>query len=119
MKKLFLCLLTTICLITLGGCSDDDTYLSTSAVIFTRPECPRSRLAIQFFNELKQKNNLITYEVKDLSIGENRTLVKKFKRKHHITAREIYTPIIFTPKGFSSGWDARTPEDLKLLLNIR
>lgn len=119
MKRFFLSFLIVFCFITLSGCSDDDTYITTSAIIFTRPECPRSRLAIQYFNELKQKNNLITYEIRDLSIAENRVLVKKFRRKHHITAQQIYTPIIFTPKGFSSGWDERTPEELKLLLNIR
>ena len=117
MKKLSIILLS-FCLFILTGCKDE-TRLKTSAIIFTRSECSRTGEALKFFNELKKRNNLITYEIKDLSQSQNIELLKKFVKKHGISAKQFLTPIIFTPKGYSAGWDYQTPYDLKILLNIR
>lgn len=118
MKKIFLSLFSICFFILISGCSDE-TEITTSAVVFTRPECSNSAKLINFFTQLRSNNNLITYQIKDLSIAENRILIQKFSKKYHITAKQLYTPIVFTPKGFSSGWNDSTEEELKLLLNIR
>lgn len=118
MKKFFLSLIS-ICLLSLTiGCADETT-IKTSAIVFTRPECSNTSKLLDFFKQLNANNNLITYQIKDLSMAENRILVQKFAQKHHITVKQLYTPIVFTPKGYSAGWGERTKEDLKLLLNIR
>ena len=118
MKKLFLFVFSVCFLLFLSACSDD-TELKTSAIIFTRPECTNTSNAIKFFQELQSKTALITYQIKDLSLAENRLLIKEFAKKHHITVKQLYTPIIFTPKGYSAGWNEKTPNKLKFLLNIR
>ncbi len=118
MKKLFLSLLSVFLLLFSSACTDE-TQLNTSAVIFTRPECNNTEKAILFFNEIRNKTSLVTYQIKDLSIAENRLLIKKFAKKHHIELTKLYTPIIFTPKGYTSGWNDETPNKLKSLLNIR
>lgn len=117
MKKLSIILLAFSFLF-ITGCKDE-THLKTSAIIFTRSECTSTPDALKFFNKLKKKNNLITYEIKDLSKAENIELLKKFVKKHNIPTKSFLTPIIFTSKGYSSGWDFQTPYDLKILLNIR
>lgn len=109
--SIFLLFMTTAC--------SDETIMTTSAIIFTRPECTNTDKVVRFFDKLKEKHNSITYQIKDLSLAENRILIKKFASKHHLNTKQLYTPIVFTPKGFSSGWGERTKTDLKLLLNIR
>lgn len=118
MKKLFLMLLFLPIFLLTTACSDD-TDMTTAAVIFTRPECTNTSKAIDFFNQLRNKNSLITYQIKDLSAAENRLLIQKFAKKHYISVKKLYTPIVFTPKGYSSGWNEKTPVKLKHLLNVR
>lgn len=105
-------------LFTLTGCSDN-TEFSTDAIIFTKTECPASKLALEFFQELNKKENRITYQIRDISIANNRILLEKMGKKYDISAQVVYTPVIFTDKGFTSGWGPETPSDLKILLNIR
>ena len=118
MKKLLLSILS-ICFLLFSSACTDDTQINTSAIIFTRPECQNTEKALQFFSQIRSKTSLITYQIKDLSLAENRLLIKKFAQKHHIELTQLYTPIIFTPKGYTSGWDDKTSNNLKSLLNIR
>ncbi|MBO7244012.1 MAG: hypothetical protein J6V53_01850 [Alphaproteobacteria bacterium] len=118
MKKIFLSLCSICLILSITACTDE-TNLSTSAIIFTRPECTSTDQALRFFRKLQNKTGIITYEIKDLSIAQNRILIKKFAKKHHISGQNLYTPIIFTPKGYSSGWNKQTEENLKFLLNVR
>lgn len=120
MLKIFYTLLFSLSFLFLSGCSDE-LDITTSAVIFTRPECQRCHEAITYFETvLKAENNSLTLSIKDLSLGKNRSLLQKYARAYHIEKGTISTPVIFTPKGYIAGWDAQTsPNQLKTLLNIR
>lgn len=118
-KKIYICCLAFMLLCFLG-CSDE-LDIKTSAIIFTRSECQRCQEAFEYIEKtLKPDNQSLTFEIKDLSKGENRTLLRKYARIYHIEKGTLPTPIIFTPKGYMSGWENETsPAQLKMLLNIR
>lgn len=119
MKKKLSTLFLTVCLFFTSGCSDnEDPSLTTNVLIFTRSECTRTHYAVDFLNDLK-KNNNITYLIKDLSTGESRMQIKELAKKHNMPQGNVLTPIIFTDKGYTTGWDSRSPDVLKYLLNIR
>lgn len=119
MKKTLSALFLSFSLLFTPSCSDDtDPNLTTNVVIFTRSECTRTHHAIDFLNDLKKKNN-ITYLVKDLSTAENRIQIKELAKKHNMPTGHVSTPIIFTDKGYTTGWDTGSPDKLKYLLNIR
>lgn len=119
MKKILFLLLICFSFLTITGCSDDKVELSSSAIVFTRQECPQSKLAIEFLNNLKKKEGNFTFEIKELSITENRLLIKKLLKQFNISSKQLNRPIIFTSKGVSTGWDESTPKRLKELLNLR
>lgn len=102
------------------GCSDEVDF-KTSAVVFTRPECDHCQDALEYIETiLKPNNQALTFEIKDLSQGESRKLLKKYAHMYNIEKSHLQTPIIFTPKGYMSGWKIENSQiQLKMLLNIR
>lgn len=116
-KKVLIALLVALTF-SLASCSDE-TEISTSAIMFTRPECTYCQNAIAYFNVLKKEHQELSLDVRDLSIGDNRDLLKAFARKNHLEGQRAMTPIIFTPKGYMFGWDDDSPKKLEHLLNFR
>ena len=119
MKKFILILISCFSICLAVACSKTEPTFSTSAIIFTRSQCQRTGSAVEFFEELKKKNNSVTYEIKDLSVGENRLLLKNLAKKYYLSKKAVPTPIIFTAKGFTLGWSEETEKKLKQQLNIR
>jgi arsenate reductase-like glutaredoxin family protein len=119
MKKFILILISCFSICLTSACSENEPTFSTSAVIFTRSQCQRTASAIDFFEELKGKDNNITYEIKDLSVGENRIMLKNLAKKYYLSKKAVPTPIIFTSKGFTLGWSEETKKKLKHQLNVR
>ena len=119
MKKFLLILVSCLSICFASACSENEPTISSSAIIFTRSQCQRTKFAIEFFEELKKKDNSITYEIKELSAGDNRVLLKNLAKKYYLSKKAVPTPIIFTSKGFSLGWDEETEKKLKQQLNIR
>ena len=120
MKKFILIAISWFTILCTTACSDNETsYHPSSAIIFTRSQCQRTHFAIDFFKQLQQKDSNITYELKDLSVGENRILLKKLAKQHYLSKKAVPTPIIFTARGYTLGWDDKTEEALKSQLNTR
>lgn len=120
MKKIILTVVSCVSIFLNTACSDEVLTSSNQTVlIFSRSQCVRTPQAIEFLKELKQKDSNIRYELKDLSVGENRIMLKKLANQYELSKVSVPTPIIFTPKGYTLGWDSKTGETLKIQLNIR
>ncbi|MBQ8251397.1 MAG: hypothetical protein IJY92_05750 [Alphaproteobacteria bacterium] len=120
MKKIILTIVSSVFILLTTACSDEVlTSSKQNVLIFSRSQCVRTPKAIEFLKELQQKDSNIRYELKDLSVGENRIMLKKLAHQYELSKMSVPTPIIFTPKGYILGWDEKTGETLKRQLNIR